>query len=77
MTGEVIWSAPGATALAFIAALAAYYSMALALFALKMPPRVGQENMVFPAFVGLGTIFVAVQLLHLWLIRKTLRRNGS
>ena len=76
-TGEVTWSAPRPLALAFIPALAVCAFAAYALLAAKVPPRPGQESMMFPAFIGLGAMFVAVQLLHLWLVEKTLRRNGS
>lgn len=77
LTGEVTWSAPRPLALAFVPALAVATFAIYALMGVKVPPRVGQEDMVFPAFVGLGTLFVAVQLLHFWLVEKTLSRKGS
>jgi hypothetical protein len=77
VTGEVTWSAPRLLALAFHPALAVVTFATLALLATKVPPRVGQEDMVLPAFVGLGMTLVAAQAFHLWLIAKTLSRNGS
>lgn len=76
-TGEVTWSAPRPLALAFVPALAICVFVGFALLALNMRPRPGQEDMVFPTFIGIGTMFLGIQLLHLWLISKTLRRNGS
>ena len=77
LTGEVTWSAPRPLALAFIPALAIATFAACALLAVNVPPRVGQEDLVLPAFIGLGTMFIAVQVLHLWLIRKALSRKGN
>jgi hypothetical protein len=76
-TGEATWFAPRLLALALIPALAIATLATYVLMARSVPPRVGQEDMVFPAFLGLGTMFVAVQLFHLWLVHKTLSRNGS
>lgn len=76
LTREVTWSAPRPLALAFIPALAVATLAAYVLMAKTVPPRVGQED-VLPALVGVGTLFVAVQIFHLWLVHKTLNRNGS
>ncbi len=76
LDGEVTWSAPRAMALAFIPALAlCVFTMLIILFA-SIPPRHGQEDMVLPTVIGFGTALLAAQALHLWLIEKTLRRNG-
>jgi hypothetical protein len=77
LTGEVTWSAPRPFALAFVPALGAATLAIFAMAAAKVQPRPGQEGLVVPAFVGLGTLFVAVQLLHLWLVEKALSRKGS
>lgn len=77
LTGEVTWSAPRVVALAFIPALAICVLAAHVVLALNVPARPGQEGMVLPALLAMGAIFVACQLLHLWLIDKTLRRNGG
>jgi hypothetical protein len=42
---------------------------------MTMQPRPGQEGEVVSTLVGLGGCFIAVHLLHLWLISRTLRRN--
>jgi hypothetical protein len=77
LDGEVTWSAPRHIALAFIPALALVTFASLIFISFSIQPRPGQEGMVLPAFGGIGILFVAVQLLHLWLIHKTLHRNGS
>jgi hypothetical protein len=77
LTGEVTWSAPRPLALAFIPGLAACVLGSLVLLSLNTVPRPGQEGMLLPTFIGIGVIFVAIQLLHLWLVEKTLRRDGS
>ena len=48
----------------------------LTLFAIgsiTLTPRPGQEGMLIPSLIFIGGIFLAVQILHLWLIAKTLR----
>lgn len=77
MTGEVTWSAPRVVALAFIPTLAIVTLAACVVLMLNVPPRVGQEALVVPSLIAVGAIFVGCQLLHLWLIDKTLRRKGS
>ncbi|MES2451209.1 MAG: hypothetical protein V4610_11645 [Pseudomonadota bacterium] len=77
LTGEVTWSAPRVFALAFIPALAICVFAACVALNLNVPSRAGQEGMVLPTLIGMGALFVACQFLHLWLIDKTLRRNGS
>jgi len=76
-TGDVTWSAPRALALAFVPALAACVFLSLILLSLNVRPRTGQEGEVLPTFIGIGIVFLGIQLLHLWLIGRTLRRNGS
>lgn len=77
VTGEVTWSAPRVVALAFVPALAIGILMISVALVFDLRPRPGQEGAVLPAFVALGALFVGTQLLHLWLIKKTLGRNGS
>lgn len=77
LTGEVTWSAPRRLALAFIPALATGVFTIYIIMSLTVEPRVGQEVLVLPTLVGLGAMFIAVQLAHFWLITKTLRRNDS
>jgi hypothetical protein len=75
LTGEVNWYAPRRLALAFMPAFAIVILGFFALTTLNFAPRAGQERLVFPALIGTGTTLVAVQLLHFWLIAKTLREN--
>lgn len=77
ITGAVNWSAPRSVALAFIPILAIGVLGFQVLMALNIPARAGQESLVFPVLVGTGVTLVAVQILHLWLIEKTLRRNAG
>lgn len=77
LTGEITWSAPRPLALAFIPALAIVVLAIYIVSALTVRPRVGQETDIIPAVIGLGAIFIAIQLAHLWLIARTLRRNGN
>lgn len=77
LTGQVTWFAPRPLALAFIPALAACTFVSLTLLSLIVRPRPGQEGMVLPAFIGMGVLFLGIQLCHLWLVHRTLRRNGS
>jgi len=76
LTGEVTWWAPRPLALAFIPAWAAFTFAACGFLAINVPSRAGQEGLVLPALVGMGVLFVAVQMLHLWLIGKTVQRSG-
>lgn len=76
LNGEVTWSAPRAMALAFIPALALCLFATLSIPFAGMPPRRGQEDMLFPTVVGIGLAILAAQALHLWLIKKTLHRAG-
>lgn len=77
ITGAVNWSAPRSIALAFIPILATGVLGFQVLMALNVPARSGQEALVFPVLVGTGVTLVAVQLLHFWLIDRTLRRNAG
>ena len=77
LSGEVTWSAPRFMALALIPALGISVFVSFIVLSLNVRPRPGQEGLVLPTFIGIGIIFVAVQLLHLWLVEKTLRRNGK
>lgn len=77
ITGAVNWSAPRSVALAFIPILAIGVLGFQVFMALNVPARAGQESLVFPVLVGTGVTLVAVQLLHLWLIERTLRRNAE
>jgi hypothetical protein len=77
ITGAVNWSASRSVALAFIPMLAIGALGFQIFMAMNVPARTGQEGLVFPVLVGTGVTLVAVQLLHLWLIERTLRRNAG
>lgn len=76
ITGKVTWSAPRALALAFIPAVAVCVMTIYVVLAANLRPRSGQENSVISTLVGIGLMFIAVQLLHLWLIKTFSRGNG-
>ena len=72
--GKVTWDAPRHFALAFVPVLG---TSVLALFILMnftMKIRPGDEHLVIPILIVVGCIFVAVQLLHLYLVARSLRR---
>jgi hypothetical protein len=75
ITGAVNWSAPRSVALAFIPILAIGILGCEVFMAMNVSPRAGQEELVFPVLAGTGATLVAIQLLHFWLIGRTLRRN--
>lgn len=77
LTGKVTWYAPRQLALAFIPALAACFFVSLTLLSVNVRPRPGQEGMVLPTVIGICVMFLGIQLLHLWLAKQTLRRNGG
>ena len=77
LSRSVNWSAPRIVALSFTPSLAIG---ALALFnvaAVTLTPRPGQEGMLFPSLIFIGSVFVAAHAFHLRLIGKTLSRNGG
>ena len=76
-SGEVNWAAPRVGTLGFIPVLGAGLLGLVAFFALNVPPRAGQEGAVLPAMLLIGAAFIGVQLLHLRLIERTLRRGGD
>lgn len=74
ITGEVTWSAPRRLALAFMPALAIVSLGFVTIMALSVAPQAGKEGRVLLATIGMGATLIAVQLLHFWLITRTLRR---
>lgn len=77
LTGEVTWSAPRRLALAFIPILGIGALIAFVIMSAALRPRAGQEVAVLPTLIGVGMVFIAVQLAHFWLIARTLRRNSG
>jgi hypothetical protein len=77
LTREVTWSAPRPLALAFIPALAFAVFASLIILSRNVAPRAGQEGMVLPTFIGIGAMFVFIQILLFWLIGRTLLKNDG
>lgn len=77
LTGSVNWSAPRVLALSFTPFLATCVLGLFNIGAMTLTPRPGQEGMLIPALIFIGSGFVAAHAFHLWLIEKTLRRNGG
>ncbi|GGE93404.1 hypothetical protein [Sphingomonas prati] len=77
LDGEVTWSAPRWMALAFIPALSILMLVGVGVLLSNTRPRLGQEGMVIPSFIALGTTLLAAQFFHLWMVAKTVRWNGS
>lgn len=75
ITRAVNWSAPRPVALAVMPILAIGMLGFQVFMAMNVRPRAGQEGLVLPVLVGTGVMLIAIQLLHFWLIDRTLRRN--
>lgn len=73
MTGKVNWSAPRPIALAFMPVLSAVLLGFITVMAMTVPPRPGQEHLVLPVSLVMGSALVVAQLFHFWLIDRTLR----
>ena len=77
LDGQVTWSAPRRIALAFIPALSTLMLVGFGVLLSYARPRPGQEGLVIPSLIALGLAFLAAQLFHLWMVDRTVRRNGS
>src|SRR3546814_10392216 len=75
LSSTVIWSAPRIFALSLIPALAILVLVLFAIGSFTLTTRPGQEGMMITSLIFIGGIFLAVQILHLRLISKTLRRQ--
>jgi hypothetical protein len=73
LNGEVTWYALRRGALAFIPTL----SIGMFGFTATTKPRSGDEHLVIPAMFFMSFLCLGIQLLHLYLVRKTLHRNGG
>lgn len=73
LNGEVNWTAPRAIALGFFPALAIAVMSAAAASSLLLTPRPGQEGLEIPILLLVGACFVAIHLLYLALLERTLR----
>jgi uncharacterized membrane protein len=77
LSSSVNWQAPRVLALSFTPFLAICVLTLFVVGAMCLTPRPGQEGMVMPSLMLIGSIFVAVHSFHLWLIAKTLYRNDN
>ena len=77
LSNLVNWSAPRIFALSFTPFLAICVLGLICVGAMTLTPRPGQEGMLLPALMFIGTTFVAAHALHVWLIEKTLKHSGS
>lgn len=77
VTGEVTWSAPRPIALSIVPTLAVLTFIVIVVLSFSTDPRSGQEAEVLPTMISLGIMFLGIQVLHLWLIEKTVQRNSS
>ena len=74
LNGEVTWTAPRKFALAFLPALTIGVLGFFVFLANAAKPRAGQEWLLVPSLIFLGGMFLAIQLLHYWLISRSLRK---
>lgn len=77
LTGEVNWSAPRYLALAFFPLSAIAVLGFQTILSINVVPKAAQEGPVLPVLIGTGAALIAMQLLHFWLIAKTLRRDAG
>lgn len=77
LDGQVTWTAPRRIALAFIPALSLPMLAGFGVLLNNVQPRPGQEGMVIPSFIAFGLISMGAQIFHLWMISRTVGRNGS
>ena len=75
LSETVNWSAPRVLALSFTPALAIGVLGLFNVAALTLTPRPGQEWMLMPILIFVGSVFVAAHVFHFWLIGKTVGHN--
>jgi len=75
LSKTVIRSGPRVFVLSFVPGLAICTLVLIAIGASTLTPRPGQEGMLLPSVLFIGGVFVAVYVLHLWLIEQTLRQG--
>jgi uncharacterized membrane protein YedE/YeeE len=77
LNGDVTWYAPRRVALAFIPTVSIIVLALYVALSRTTKPRAGDEHLVIPAMLFMGFLFLGIQWLHLYLVRKTLLRNGG
>jgi uncharacterized protein YggT (Ycf19 family) len=75
LSKTVTWYAPRFIALGLTPVLAICVLGLVDIGATVLTPRPGQEGMLLPSVLFIGSAFVAVHVFHLRLIEKTLRCN--
>src|SRR3546814_8026393 len=75
LSSTVIWSAPRIFALSLIPALALLVLVLFAIGSFTLTTRTGKEGITNPSLIFIGGNGLAVQMLHLRLIAKSLRRT--
>ncbi|QHL90530.1 hypothetical protein GVO57_06340 [Sphingomonas changnyeongensis] len=75
LSKTVTQSGPRFLVLGLVPALAICTMTVIAVGALTLKPRPGQEGMILPSVIFIGGLFVAVYVLHLWLIEQALRQD--
>lgn len=74
LTGRVNWTAPRVVALSFIPGTGAAMLIFFTIMSMTIAPRPRQEAMVVPVAVLIGSGFVAVEIVYLLLVERTVRR---
>lgn len=74
LNGQVNWSAPRRIALGFFPALLIASLLAHILLMQNSAPRQGQEDMVVPVMLVLAAMILLIQLLHIYLVNRSICR---
>lgn len=77
LSGRVNWTAPRVLALSFTPALAVCALTFFVVLVAYGKSRPGHEGEVLPVLLLFGGILIAAHSFHLWLIGRTVRRNGG
>jgi hypothetical protein len=74
LSKTIVWSATRPLALSFMPFLTICSLTLFSVAALAIRARPGQEGLLIPTLLAFGSILITVQMLHLWMIAKTLGR---
>jgi len=77
LSGGVNWTVSRPLALAFTPVLAATILIGVALATIVNTPRSGREGLGVPVVTVMCLSFLAAHVLHLWLIERRLKADGS
>jgi hypothetical protein len=73
LSQTIVRSAPRLFVLSLTPVLGICVLALVGIGALTLTPRPGQEGLLLPALLFIGSLFVAAHAFHLWLIERTLR----